>query len=112
MRCTVLVKTSRLEIQREIERHRAALVELEAELKMYRARSAERAQKWSGGLKRDIATDRAILNRIVDPNCERKQLAKDLGLTPAALASRLRRLRNEGHQIPNGRKRKRTKTAA
>ena len=86
--------------------------ELEAELAMYRARSAERAQKWSGGLKRDIATDRAILKRIVDPNCERKKLAEDLGLTPAALASRLRRLRNEGHVIPNGRKRKRTKTAA
>lgn len=85
--------------------------ELENELAMYRARSAERAQKWSGGLKRDIATDRAILNRIGDPDCERKQLAKDLGLTDAALASRLRRLRNEGHQIPYRRKSKQSTTA-
>lgn len=77
--------------------------ELESELAMYRARNQERARKWSGGLKRDISTDKAILEKVKDPKLSRKAIAKELGLTDAALASRLRRLRNEGHQVPDRR---------
>jgi len=77
--------------------------ELESELAMYRDRNTERARKWSGGLKRDISTDKAILEKVKNPRLSRKTIAKELGLTDAALASRLRRLRNEGHQVPDRR---------
>lgn len=76
--------------------------EIETDLALYRVKSIERARKRTGGLRRDVSIDLAIVE-AVKSNPPRSELAAKLGLTEGALAQRIRRLRHEGHDIPDAR---------
>lgn len=67
----------------------------------------KRARTDYGGRRRNIALDARVVELSHDQSKSRSQIAEELGLSYAALASRIRRLRSEGHQITD--KRGRTK---
>lgn len=78
--------------------------ELDKELTWYQSRQEVASLRKGWGQKRDVSTDKAILAQLRDSNRSRDELALELGLTRAALNSRLSRLRREGHEVPDARR--------
>ncbi len=85
--------------------------ELDEDLERYRKRVEAKAAARVRGLPRDIQLDKTIVERLKTHEGPRTELAKELGISYSALVSRITRLRRDGYEIPDARRRKATVAA-
>jgi len=84
---------------------------IEREVAWYREQQLAAAQKSNHGPRRDVALEKTIVALAQEGTKSRAEIAAAVDMTESALAMKLSRLRDQGHEIPDARTLKKKVTA-